>query len=99
MSERDGTEGLQAELVGESALSLGRAGARLQAALDALATHDAASGGRGEVRDALIDDAAERAWEFVVTRGAMGWNDEQVALEAYGVPAEVRLRMGATRRG
>ncbi len=94
----DRTDALTAELVGESALTLGRAGARLQGALDALAAHDAAGVANAEARALLVDAAGEQAWYFVVLRGAMGWNDEQEALDAYAVPMEVRLRMGVRRR-
>lgn len=85
----DGHDSLQAELVGESAKSLGIAGARLEAALAALAE------GAGD-RAMLVDEAAVRAWEYVVLRGALGWHDDAAALDAFRVPREVRLRMGAT---
>lgn len=94
----DRGEALTAELVGESALTLGRAGARLQAALDELAAYDAAGVADVEPRRLLIDTAGEQAWYFVVLRAAMGWYDEQQALDAYRVPMEVRLRMGVRRR-
>lgn len=92
-----GLDALAAELAGESAHALGRAGARLQAALDALAAHDAA-GRDAARRPELVDDAAELAWGFIVLRNALGWHDEQAALDAYGVPGEVRARMGVRRR-
>ncbi|HVV88423.1 MAG TPA: DUF6665 family protein [Kofleriaceae bacterium] len=90
----DGTKALEAELVSESAISLGRAGTRLQEALDALAAH----AGDDEARRELVEDAGERAWEFVVLRSALGWHDDLRALDAYGVPVEVRARMGVRRR-
>lgn len=90
-------DSLAGEMVGESALSLGRAGAKLQRALDALAAHDAAGGERGARQD-LVDHAGEAAWGYVVLRGALGWYDDEAALDAYAVPAEVRARMGVTRR-
>lgn len=97
MAVNEGNDALTAEMVGESALSLGRAGAKLQAALDALAAHDAA---RGEpaLRLDLLDDAGEAAWGYIVLRGALGWHDDKAALDAYAVPAEVRARMGVRRR-
>ena len=93
MAAPDDNAGLAAELVGESALSLGRAGARLQAALDALAAHDAAGEPDGEVRRDLVDSAGEQAWGFLVLRNALGWYDDEYALAAYQVPREVRGRM------
>jgi hypothetical protein len=95
MAETDSA--LASELVGESALSLGRAGAKLQRALDALAAHDAAGGDTATRRD-LVDDAGEQAWHYVVLRGALGWHDDALALDAYQVPAEVRARMGVRRK-
>lgn len=72
--------------------------ARLQAALDALAAHDAAGAGADPARRPdLVDDAAEQAWGFVVLRAALGWHDDQAALDAYRVPGEVRARMGVRR--
>jgi hypothetical protein len=88
---------LTAEMVGESALSLGRAGARLQRALDALAAHDVVAGDPA-ARAGLVDDAGEAAWGYVVLRGALGWHDDRAALDVYAVPAEVRARMGVIRR-
>lgn len=98
MAAPDDNAGLAAEMVGESALTLGRAGARLQAALDALAAHDAAGGPDGEARRDLVDSAGEQAWGFLVLRNALGWYDDEYALAAYQVPREVRGRMGARRR-
>ena len=97
MSANPGNDALTAEMVGESALSLGRAGARLQRALDALAAHDAA-GGDAALRQDLVDDAGEAAWGYVVLRGALGWHDDNLALDAYAVPREVRARIGVRRR-
>ena len=92
----DTNKSLESELVGESALSLGRAGAKLERALAALAAHDAA-GGDPAARRELVDDAGEAAWGYVVLRGALGWHDDRMALDAYQVPSEVRARMGVRR--
>jgi hypothetical protein len=98
MAAKDSTEALTAELVGESALSLGRAGTRLQTALDELAAHDAAGRPADDARRVLVDAAGEQAWNFVVLRGALGWHDDDTALDAYKVPREVRMRMGVRRK-
>ena len=92
----DPDKALSSELVGESALSLGRAGAKLQRALDALAAY---AGDDDAARHELVDEAGEAAWGYVVLRGALGWHDDKVALDAYQVPAEVRARMGVRKRG
>ena len=98
VAEKDMNDALTAELVGESAISLGRAGSRLQQALDALAAHDAAGTTDAAARRELAEEAGEQAWEYVVLRGALGWHDELRALDAYAVPAEVRVRMGVRRQ-
>lgn len=95
----DQERSLKAELLAEAAASLGIAGKRLEAALAVLAAVDAGEPAPdGMTRSALVDDAARRAWEYVVQRGALGWHDEQAALAVFAVPAEVRRRMGVQRR-
>ncbi|MBK9033892.1 MAG: hypothetical protein IPL61_21925 [Myxococcales bacterium] len=90
----DAMDTITAELAAESAASLGRAGRALEGALGALAAH--AVGDR-RPRAELVDVAAYYAWSYVVLRGALGFGDDDDALRAYRVPAEVRARIGAVR--
>lgn len=90
----DAQDAITSELVAESALSLGRAGGRLEAALAALAAYRP---GDRVARPLLVDAAAYHAWSYVVLRGALGWTDDEAALAAYDVPAEVRARIGVVR--
>jgi hypothetical protein len=93
---------LDYEIAREKASTLGRLGRRLETALAALAAFDAQAEeeasapppvGR-EQRDALVAAAGEALWNFVVQREACGLRDSNRAMRDYGVPAEVRLRMG-----
>jgi hypothetical protein len=46
------------------------------------------------VRAALVASAAQALWQFVVQREACGLRDSGTMMRMYGVPAEVRDRMG-----
>jgi hypothetical protein len=93
---------LDYEIAREKAAALGRLGRRLEAALAALAAFDAQDDDearaspamRRERRDALVAAAGEVLWSFIVQREACGLRDSARAMRDYGVPADVRLRMG-----
>jgi hypothetical protein len=93
---------LDYEIAREKASALGRLGRRLEAALAALAAFDAQADDetpetpavRREQRDALVAAAGEVVWEFIVQREACGLRDSARAMRDYGVPAEVRRRVG-----
>jgi hypothetical protein len=93
---------LDYEIAREKASALGRLGRRLEAALAALAAFEtqaddeasASPAMRRERRDALVAAAGEVLWSFIVQREACGLRDSARAMRDYGVPAEVRLRMG-----
>jgi Family of unknown function (DUF6665) len=93
---------LDYEIAREKASALGRLGRRLEAALAALAAFDAQADEEGaaspairrERRDALVAAAGEVLWSFIVQREACGLRDSARAMRDYGVPMEVRLRMG-----
>jgi hypothetical protein len=89
---------LDYELAQETASALGRQGRALEAALKALAAFDARpSDGPPDpqARAALVASAARALWQFVVQREACGLRDSGAMMRMYGVPAEVRDRMGA----
>jgi len=97
---------LDYEIAREKASALGRLGRRLEAALAALAAFDAQSEDeafaspamRRKRRDELVAAAGEVLWCFIVQREACGLRDSARAMRDYGVPAEVRLRMGVFPR-
>jgi hypothetical protein len=94
------------EIAQEQAAALGRLGRALEAALAALSRHDhAATKGDGNstnrpsptgpLRERLVQEASDALWCFVVQREACGLRDQRAIIREYGVPAEVRNRMGA----
>ena len=99
---------LQVELLQEKAANLGRLARRLERALQALAVHDAEAGAREtsgggptpggsgkacERRGALLADAGEALFLYVVQREVLGLRGTVQALDEMGVPRQVRLRM------
>jgi len=93
---------LDYEIAHEKASALGRLGRRLEAALAELSAFDAqaaeeasiAPAIRRERRAALVAAAGEALWNFIVQREACALRDSTWVMRDYGVPAEVRLRMG-----
>ena len=91
---------LDYEIAQETAAALGRQGRALEAALRALANFDAAGASTADQtrRAGLVATAARALWEFVVQREACGLRDAGMVVRMYGVPPEVRDRMGAFPR-
>ena len=85
---------LDYELAAEKADALGRAGRKVEAALAALAK--ARADGVGPPRtEALVDQAAELVWAFLVHREICGFRSQADAVERYRIPPEVLARVGA----
>ena len=97
---------LDYEIAREKASALGRLGRSLEAALAALAAFDAqhedepsgSPASRRKHREELVASAGEVLWCFIVQREACGLRDSTRAMRDYGVPLEVRLRMGVFPR-
>jgi hypothetical protein len=98
------------EVAQEQAAALDRLGRALEAALAALSRHDCAVAGRDSdatsrpspataSRQRLVDEASEALWCFIVQREACGLRDQRLVFREYGVPAEVRNRMGVFGAG
>jgi hypothetical protein len=96
---------LDYEIAREQAAALGRLGRALEAALAALSRHGRADTARdGDAancpspaapsRQRLVEEASDALWCFIVQREACGLRDQRLVLREYGVPAEVRNRMG-----
>ncbi len=94
-----GMESIQAQLMEETANSLGIAGKRLEEALALLA---AAAPGSAK-RDELLYDAVDATYAYVVHRDVLRLDispDERSrVLDRFAVPAEVRARLGVKRPG
>jgi Family of unknown function (DUF6665) len=89
---------LQAEIIEEQAATLGRLTRSFETAL--AAWRAAETSGEGADRCAqLRDEAADALWEFVVQREACGLRNTEAVLREYRVPASLKFRMGAIRRG
>ena len=87
---------LDYEIVQEQASALGRAGRALERALAALSEHDAAPAAAGPAsRTALVQAAGDALWRLLVQRECCGLRDARQVIRDYGVPAEVRNRVGA----
>jgi hypothetical protein len=103
MKVRPPREALEYELSGEGATSLGLAGEKLERALAILRAFDAATSATAvsapTARAELVADAAERLWIYIVQREAMGLTHHEKTLELFGVPREIRWRMGPRPRG
>lgn len=80
---------LQREVLSEKAATLGRAGKALETALARL------RGGDGEDREALVQAAADAAHVYLIQREAAGIHGLGQPLADFGVPGEVRVRIGA----
>jgi hypothetical protein len=93
------------EIAQEQAAALGRLGRALETALSALSRRDRPKGRQGgaagrslaptdPLRERLVQEASDALWCFVVQREACGLIDQRPVIRAYGVPADVRNRMG-----
>jgi hypothetical protein len=87
---------LDYEIAQEKAAALGRLGRRLEAALEALRTHDTQepAANTPQIRRTLVAEAGHALWLFVVQRESIGLRDTRQLMRDYRVPAEVQGRMG-----
>lgn len=90
---------LDYEIAQEKAAALGRLGARLERALDALRVHDGSSQVGSDLarRRELVAEAGHALWLFIVQREACGLRDSRQVMRDYRVPADVLARMGILR--
>ena len=95
---KDPFEALLAEFAREKAQALARIATRMEASIADLRAFDEERPPEGVTRQDLLEIAAESVWFYVVQREMMGWNDHDEALRFYGVPAEVRARIGPRPR-
>jgi hypothetical protein len=88
-------EALDHEIRGEMAGTHGRLLQVLEKRLAALAAFDARTPDAAPAeRDPLVAAAGEALWHIVVQRELMGLRRPKSFMDDYGVPPEVRLRMG-----
>jgi hypothetical protein len=85
---------LEYEFAQERASALGRLGRALEQALATLAACDAGPIQGTDTRRALVRQASEALWLFIVQREACGLRNSRQVMRDYRVPAEVQARMG-----
>jgi hypothetical protein len=89
---------IQHELAEERAGALGRAGRRLEQALDSFRNYETSGAPRaGAKRELLLWELAERVQAFVVQREACGLRDSRHVLQHFDIPREALARVGARR--
>jgi hypothetical protein len=82
----------------ESSFSLGTAGRRLRAAVDALQRHDLLGRPAGTERTRLLRNAADALSAVVIQREALGIRDQTPLIETYGIRQEIWRSMGIIDR-
>jgi hypothetical protein len=88
---RTGLDVLDYEVLGEMATSLGNAGRRVETCMRALHAFD----GEAEARRALVKAAADAVYWYFVQRELCGLRRHDDVIREYGIPREVRARLGA----
>ncbi|OXE35879.1 MAG: hypothetical protein CGW95_11340 [Phenylobacterium zucineum] len=86
-----GENALNGEIASEKASTLGRAGRFMEAALLRLedATLIEHLG-----REALLREAADAVWQFLIQRDVVGLRDQAVVVREYQIPRAVMVRIG-----
>ena len=90
---------LEYEILQQKAETLGTLGRRVEQALAALRAFEAEveKVDRDARRSALLDEAAERVWAFMIQRGLYGLRYWEAVVRDYGIPREVLNRVGQCR--
>jgi len=90
---------LEYEILQQKAQTLGTLSRQVEQALAALRAFDAEAGGvdRGVRRSALLDEAADRVWAFMIQRELCGLRSWEAVVKDYGIPREVLNRVGQIR--
>src|SRR3712207_2239274 len=91
---------LDYEIAQQKAQTLGNLGQQVEQALARLRAFDAAAqaGDHSARRTALLDEAADRVWAFMIQRELSGLRSWQTVVSDYGIPREVLNRVGRVPR-
>ena len=91
---------LDYEIAQQKAQILGNLGSELEQALAKLRAFDANAQGpeREAERSDLLDEAADRAWTFMIQRELCGLRHWETVVKEYRIPREVLNRMGRVSR-
>jgi len=100
LSLETGWNVLDYELREQKAQTLGSLAGQVEQALAALRAFDAAAHGTGgeERRRAMLHDAADLVWAFMIQRELCGFRNWEAVVKDYGIPREVLNRVGQVRR-
>lgn len=93
LQAKSGLSVLEAELVAETAASLGRTGREVELSLERLRAFDAGDAGLGDRRE-LVRAAARAVWAYWVQREACGLVDHRQVIREQRIPREVLNRVG-----
>jgi uncharacterized protein DUF6665 len=90
---------LDYELREQKAQTLGAVARQVEQALAVLRAFDARDpGSEGEDRrSALLDEAADRVWAFMIQRELCGFRNWEAVVRDYRIPREVLNRVGQVR--
>jgi hypothetical protein len=91
---------LDYELREQKAQTLGTLSGQVEQALAALRTFDAGAdlSDREGRRRALLDEAADRVWAFMIQREMCGFRNWEAVVKDYGISREILSRVGQVRR-
>jgi hypothetical protein len=100
LSRETGWDVLDYELREQKAHTLGKLGGQVEQVLVALRAFDAAAHGTDgeERRRAMLDDAADLVWAFMIQRELCGFRNWEAVVKDYRIPREVLNRVGQVRR-
>jgi hypothetical protein len=90
---------LEYEILQQKAQTLGTLGRQVEQALAALRAFDAGADtvDRDARRSALLYEAADRVWAFLIQRELCGLRYWEAVVKDYGIPREVLNRVGQIR--
>jgi hypothetical protein len=99
LQQETGWNVLDYELQEQKAQTLGTLSNRVEQALAELQAHNVGAHGCDweTRRRALVGEAADRVWAFMIQRELCGFRNWEVVVEDYGIPREVLNRVGQVR--
>src|SRR3954470_23985346 len=87
------------EILQQKAQTLGTLGRQVEQALASVRAFDAGGDGlnSGNRRSALLDEAADRVWAFMIQRELCWLRHWEAVVKDYAIPREVLNRVGQVR--
>ncbi len=89
---QDALDALEYDFLAERAASLGRAGEKMERALNRLAESDAEAAEGGERR---LKEAVDAVYAYFIQRELCGLRRHDDIIRQYGIPRRVLVRLGA----